>query len=70
VILTHNGNRSSRLPQADFPRLKREAKQFGKINIQDGTKGGQPMPANAMSKSPTIHPAPSTVAIAINSTDA
>jgi hypothetical protein len=26
---------------ADFPRLKREADQFGKINIQDGTKGGR-----------------------------
>ncbi|MCK6190239.1 integrase domain-containing protein [Pseudomonas sp. EYE_354] len=27
---------------ADLPRLKREAEQFGKINIQDGTKGGRP----------------------------
>ena len=26
---------------ADLPRLKREAKQYGKINIQDGTKGGR-----------------------------
>jgi integrase len=26
---------------ADLPRLTREAKQFGKINIQDGTKGGR-----------------------------
>jgi hypothetical protein len=26
---------------ADLPRLKHEAKQFGKINIQDGTKGGR-----------------------------
>lgn len=26
---------------ADLPRLQREAKQFGKINIQDGTKGGR-----------------------------
>ena len=26
---------------ADLPRLHREAKQFGKINIQDGTKGGR-----------------------------
>ena len=26
---------------ADLPRLKREAKQFGRINIQDGTKGGR-----------------------------
>ena len=26
---------------ADLPRLKCEAKQFGKINIQDGTKGGR-----------------------------
>ncbi|PMX18461.1 MULTISPECIES: integrase domain-containing protein [unclassified Pseudomonas] len=26
---------------ADLPRLKREAEQFGKINIQDGTKGGR-----------------------------
>lgn len=26
---------------ADLPRLKGEAKQFGKINIQDGTKGGR-----------------------------
>ena len=26
---------------ADLPRLKRKAKQFGKINIQDGTKGGR-----------------------------
>ncbi|RMM12143.1 hypothetical protein ALQ84_02674 [Pseudomonas caricapapayae] len=26
---------------ADLPRLKREAKQLGKINIQDGTKGGR-----------------------------
>ncbi len=26
---------------ADLPRLRREAKQFGKINIQDGTKGGR-----------------------------
>lgn len=26
---------------ADLPRLKREAKQFGKINIQEGTKGGR-----------------------------
>ncbi|RQO56648.1 integrase domain-containing protein [Pseudomonas sp. KBW05] len=26
---------------ADLPRLKREAKQFGKINIQDGTKGSR-----------------------------
>jgi hypothetical protein len=26
---------------AGLPRLKREAKQFGKINIQDGTKGGR-----------------------------
>jgi hypothetical protein len=26
---------------ADLPRLKREAKEFGKINIQDGTKGGR-----------------------------
>lgn len=25
---------------ADLPRLKREAEQFGKINIQNGTKGG------------------------------
>lgn len=122
---------------ADLPRLKREAEYYGKINIQDGTKGGrsgasaprwimmndhirdalafahqvspggsrnllapdesyldsnrgssashgtssisttskastnceQPMLANAMSKSPII-PHPSTVPIAINSTDA
>lgn len=26
---------------ADLPRLKREAEQFGKVNIQDGTKGGR-----------------------------
>ncbi|KNH30272.1 integrase [Pseudomonas syringae] len=26
---------------ADLPRLQREAEQFGKINIQDGTKGGR-----------------------------
>lgn len=26
---------------ADLPRLKREAKYYGKINIQDGTKGGR-----------------------------
>ena len=26
---------------ADLPRLKREAEQYGKINIQDGTKGGR-----------------------------
>ena len=26
---------------ADLPRLKREAEQLGKINIQDGTKGGR-----------------------------
>jgi site-specific recombinase XerD len=26
---------------ADLPRLKREAKDYGKINIQDGTKGGR-----------------------------
>jgi hypothetical protein len=26
---------------ADLPRLKREAEQFDKINIQDGTKGGR-----------------------------
>jgi hypothetical protein len=26
---------------ADLPRLKGEAKEFGKINIQDGTKGGR-----------------------------
>ncbi len=26
---------------ADLPRLKREAEKFGKINIQDGTKGGR-----------------------------
>jgi hypothetical protein len=26
---------------ADLPRLKREAEQFGKINIQNGTKGGR-----------------------------
>ncbi|WDU63140.1 integrase domain-containing protein [Pseudomonas poae] len=26
---------------ADLPRLKREAESFGKINIQDGTKGGR-----------------------------
>ncbi|MFJ2540475.1 integrase domain-containing protein [Pseudomonas sp. NPDC087614] len=26
---------------ANLPRLKREAEQFGKINIQDGTKGGR-----------------------------
>jgi integrase len=26
---------------ADLPRLSREAKEFGKINIQDGTKGGR-----------------------------
>jgi hypothetical protein len=26
---------------ADLPHLKREAEQFGKINIQDGTKGGR-----------------------------
>lgn len=26
---------------ADLPRLKREAKNYGKINIQDGTKGGR-----------------------------
>ncbi|NWD02082.1 integrase domain-containing protein [Pseudomonas sp. P7779] len=26
---------------ADLPRLKREAKHYGKINIQDGTKGGR-----------------------------
>lgn len=26
---------------ADLPRLQREAKQFGRINIQDGTKGGR-----------------------------
>lgn len=81
---------------ADLPRLKREAEHYGKMNIQDGTKGGRAgasaprwitvndhirdalafahqaspdgMRANAMSKSPTIPP-PSTVAIAINSTD-
>ncbi|VVN02076.1 hypothetical protein PS664_03357 [Pseudomonas fluorescens] len=27
---------------ADLPRLKREAEHYGKINIQDGTKGGRP----------------------------
>jgi hypothetical protein len=26
---------------ADLPRLKREAEHYGKINIQDGTKGGR-----------------------------
>jgi hypothetical protein len=26
---------------ADLPRLKREFEQYGKINIQDGTKGGR-----------------------------
>ena len=26
---------------ADLPRLSREANDFGKINIQDGTKGGR-----------------------------
>ncbi|MHC8348233.1 integrase domain-containing protein [Pseudomonas sp. RT4P38] len=26
---------------ADLPRLKRESEQYGKINIQDGTKGGR-----------------------------
>jgi hypothetical protein len=26
---------------ADLPRLQREAKRYGKINIQDGTKGGR-----------------------------
>lgn len=26
---------------ADLPRLNREAKAFGRINIQDGTKGGR-----------------------------
>ena len=26
---------------ADLPRLKREAEQYGKINIQEGTKGGR-----------------------------
>jgi hypothetical protein len=26
---------------ADLPRLNREAEQYGKINIQDGTKGGR-----------------------------
>lgn len=26
---------------ADLPRLKREAARYGKINIQDGTKGGR-----------------------------
>lgn len=26
---------------ADLPRLQREARQLGKINIQDGTKGGR-----------------------------
>lgn len=26
---------------ADLPRLKHEAEQYGKINIQDGTKGGR-----------------------------
>jgi hypothetical protein len=26
---------------ADLPRLKREADQLGKINVQDGTKGGR-----------------------------
>src|SRR3546814_18003 len=26
---------------ADLPRLKREAEQLGRINIQDGTKGGR-----------------------------
>ncbi len=26
---------------ADLPRLKREAEQYGRINIQDGTKGGR-----------------------------
>jgi site-specific recombinase XerD len=29
---------------ADLPRLKREAEQYGKINIQDGTKGAAQVP--------------------------
>jgi len=36
-----NGMRLREAILADLPRLKREAKQFGKINIQDGTKGGR-----------------------------
>ncbi|MGY2266003.1 integrase domain-containing protein [Pseudomonas sp. SDO5561_S422] len=36
-----NGMRLREAVLADLPRLKREAEQLGKINIQDGTKGGR-----------------------------
>ena len=35
------GMRSREAILADLPRLKQEAEQYGKINIQDGTKGGR-----------------------------
>lgn len=40
-LASETGMRLREAILADLPRLKREASQLGKINIQDGTKGGR-----------------------------
>lgn len=41
LLARATGMRLSEAILADLPRLSREAREFGKINIQDGTKGGR-----------------------------
>lgn len=41
LLARETGMRLREAILADLPRLKREARQLGKINIQDGTKGGR-----------------------------
>jgi integrase len=40
-LARETGMRLREVILADLPRLQREARQLGKINIQDGTKGGR-----------------------------
>jgi integrase len=41
LLARETGMRLREAILADLPRLQREARQLGKINIQDGTKGGR-----------------------------
>lgn len=41
LLARATGMRLREATLADLPRLKRKAKHYGKINIQDGTKGGR-----------------------------
>ncbi|WP_257903286.1 integrase domain-containing protein, partial [Pseudomonas sp. Colony2] len=41
LLARETGMRLREAILADLPRLQREVRQLGKINIQDGTKGGR-----------------------------